>query len=142
MLPVSGAAQLSAAGAIDGLRPVISASGAYWRLVRPAPCSPGRNRFHSPASRAWACSRAITGGIAHPSETAPSERAGGRVRRKVGLGGVDVVVHEGEEPLAVLLRQFVEGEFHQRSSSASCPRRTSGPTRAPMVSKPSPTVWP
>ena len=35
MLPVSGAAQFSAAGARWGLRPVISASGAYWRLVRP-----------------------------------------------------------------------------------------------------------
>ena len=37
MLPVSGAAQLSASGASAGLRPVISASGAYWRLVSPAP---------------------------------------------------------------------------------------------------------
>jgi hypothetical protein len=36
MLPVSGAEQLSASGAIHGLRPVISASGAYWRLVSPA----------------------------------------------------------------------------------------------------------
>jgi hypothetical protein len=38
MLPVSGAAQFSAAGAMDGLRPVISASGAYCTLVSPAPC--------------------------------------------------------------------------------------------------------
>jgi hypothetical protein len=30
MLPVSGAEQLIASGAIQGLRPVISASGAYW----------------------------------------------------------------------------------------------------------------
>ena len=37
MLPVSGAAQLSAGGARCPARPVISASGAYWRLVRPAP---------------------------------------------------------------------------------------------------------
>lgn len=37
MLPVSGAAQLTASGARCGLRPVSSASGAYWRLVRPAP---------------------------------------------------------------------------------------------------------
>ena len=50
MLPVSGAEQLSASGAIHGLRPVISASGAYCRLVSPAPysCVAGRNRFHSP----------------------------------------------------------------------------------------------
>ena len=39
------------------LRPVISASGAYCRLVSPAPrspCSPGRKRFHSPRRRASA----------------------------------------------------------------------------------------
>src|ERR1700733_998912 len=33
MLPVSGAAQFSASGASAGLHPVISASGAYCRLV-------------------------------------------------------------------------------------------------------------
>ena len=50
MFPVSGAEQLSASGAIHGLRPVISASGAYCRLVSPAPCSwiGGRKRFHRP----------------------------------------------------------------------------------------------
>lgn len=48
MFPVSGAAQLSAIGARCGLRPVISASGAYCTLLSPAPCSPGRNRFHNP----------------------------------------------------------------------------------------------
>src|SRR5260221_5862617 len=37
MFPVSGAAQFSASGAIAPLRPVISASGAYWGLVSPAP---------------------------------------------------------------------------------------------------------
>ena len=52
MLPVSGAEQLIASGAIHGFRPVISASGAYWRFVSPAPysCVRGRNRFHSPRS--------------------------------------------------------------------------------------------
>ena len=38
MLPVSGAAQFRASGAMAPEWPVISASGAYWRLVRPAPC--------------------------------------------------------------------------------------------------------
>jgi hypothetical protein len=49
MLPVSGAEQFIASGAMTGLRPEISASGAYSRLVRPAPHrrSP-RSRFHSP----------------------------------------------------------------------------------------------
>jgi hypothetical protein len=63
MLPVSGAAQLNAAGASDGEWPMISASGAYCRLVRPAPpeCL-GRNRFHSPRAFASACSSAMTGG--------------------------------------------------------------------------------
>ena len=73
MLPVSGAAQLSASGASAGLRPVISASGAYCRLVSP-PAGPGRfsvcgprarNRFHSPRRRASALSSAITGGRSH-----------------------------------------------------------------------------
>ena len=68
MFPVSGAEQLSASGAIHGLRPVISASGAYCRLVRPAPCSwiGGRNRFHSPRSRACALSSSMTGGVLPP----------------------------------------------------------------------------
>ena len=61
MLPVSGAAQFSAAGAMWPLRPVISASGAYWRLVSPAPWPPGRKRFHSPRDRASARSSARTG---------------------------------------------------------------------------------
>ena len=65
MFPVSGAEQLSASGAIHGLRPVISASGAYCRLVSPAPCSwaAGRNRFHRPCSRARVLSSSITGGV-------------------------------------------------------------------------------
>ena len=62
MLPVSGAAQLSASGAM-WLRPVISASGAYSRFVSPAPKrSSGRNRFHSPRPRASCFSSSITGG--------------------------------------------------------------------------------
>ncbi len=68
MLPVSGAAQLSATGAIFGDRPMISASGAYCRFVSPAPYgSCGRNRFHSPRLRASALSSCTTGGVAHGS---------------------------------------------------------------------------
>ena len=70
MFPVSGAAQLVAAGAIRGLRPMISASGAYCRLVRPAPCSPGRKRFHRPRRRASAASSASSGGGLHPDSAA------------------------------------------------------------------------
>ncbi len=67
MLPVSGAEQLIASGAIHTLRPVISASGAYWRFVSPAPysCVRGRKRFHSPRSRARTLSSARTGGVSH-----------------------------------------------------------------------------
>ena len=63
MLPVSGAEQLNASGAI-GERPMISHSGAYSRLVRPAPNSDsGRNRFHSPSALAFFFSASSTGGI-------------------------------------------------------------------------------
>ena len=60
MLPVSGALQLNASGAIHD-RPMISHSGAYSRLVRPAPRSDsGRNRFHNPAARALAFNDSMT----------------------------------------------------------------------------------
>ena len=92
MLPVSGAAQLSASGASAGLRPVISASGAYCRLVSPAVapgrcsvCGPrGRNRFHSPRRRASALSSAITGGRSHRR---PSAAACATWSRSTGSAG-------------------------------------------------------
>src|SRR6476619_6506212 len=65
MLPVSGAAQLRTAGASRMERPVISASGAYWRFVRPAPRFPGRKTFHSPRSRASCRSSCSTGAVLH-----------------------------------------------------------------------------
>ena len=80
MFPVSGAEQLSASGAIHGLRPVISASGAYCRLVSPAPCSwtAGRNRFHNPRARACALSSSITGGVPQgPADASTSSRKRG-----------------------------------------------------------------
>ncbi len=63
MLPVSGAEQLKASGAM-GEDPMISQSAAYSRLVSPAPfsCS-GKNRFHRPAARAFCFSSSITGGM-------------------------------------------------------------------------------
>ena len=65
MLPVSGAEQLKTSGAI-GERPMISQSGAYSRLVRPAPRSlSGRNRFQRPRSRALALRSSMMGGICH-----------------------------------------------------------------------------
>lgn len=62
MLPVSGALQLHASEAM-WLRPMISASGAYSRFVRPGPHSEcGWNRFHSPRLRASALSSSRIGG--------------------------------------------------------------------------------
>src|SRR2546428_12571071 len=63
MLPVSGAEQLKASGAM-GDRPMISQSGAYSRFVSPAPRSlSGRKRFQIPRSRALAFSSSMIGGI-------------------------------------------------------------------------------
>ena len=69
MLPVSGAEQLIASGAIHGLRPVISASGAYCTFVTARVERAGRNRFHSPRGRASALSSSMTGGGPHGSSS-------------------------------------------------------------------------
>ena len=78
MLPVSGAAQFRASGASAPLHPVISASGAYWRLVSCGSGSsegsslrtawaalPVRKRFHRPRLRASALRSAVTGARSH-----------------------------------------------------------------------------
>src|SRR5262249_41229208 len=63
MLPVSGAEQLKTSGAICE-RPISSHSGAYSRLVRPAPrWLSGRKRFQRPRSRAFSLSSSMIGGI-------------------------------------------------------------------------------
>ena len=102
MLPVSGAAQFSASGASAGLQPVISASGAYCRLVSggsgrldPAPWAashlrtasaerPVRNRFHSPCLRASAFRSAVTGNRSQPR---PSPAAASACSAKTGSAG-------------------------------------------------------
>ena len=60
MLPVSGAWQLIASGAMTGDQPDTSATGAYSRFVRPE--TSGRKRFHSPRRRASALRSSTTGG--------------------------------------------------------------------------------
>lgn len=82
MLPVSGAAQLSAGGARWRLRPVISASGAYCRLVSWGPRL-GRKRFHSPRRRASRLSSSTTGGALQTA----SPTASSRCRAKTGSDG-------------------------------------------------------
>lgn len=76
MLPVSGAAQFVAVGAMLGLRPMISASGAYWRFVSPEPCSPGRKRFHRPRFLASSFRSSSSGGGLQPEVAACSSKAG------------------------------------------------------------------
>src|SRR5450759_714571 len=60
MLPVSGAWQLMASGAITGDHPEISATAAYSRLDNPE--ISGRKRFHRPLCFADAFNRSSTGG--------------------------------------------------------------------------------
>ena len=63
MFPVSGAEQLNTSGAHQTL-PVISASGAYSTLVKPAPYSlSGKNKFHRPSSLALFLSSSRISGI-------------------------------------------------------------------------------
>ncbi len=59
MLPVSGAEQLK--GSEPSIeRPMISASGAYSRLLSPAPSSDsGKNRFHRPSALALSFSSSM-----------------------------------------------------------------------------------
>ncbi len=60
MLPVSGAEQLNGSGPMCE-RPMISQSGAYSRLVSPAPNSDsGSHRFHSPCALALRFSSSTT----------------------------------------------------------------------------------
>ena len=97
MLPVSGAEQLVASGAI-GLRPMISRSGAYSRFVRPAPKrSFGRNRFQRPRLRASTFSSSITGGWKCGSPESATWLPVDLLVR------IDVVVHELEQLLLQLL---------------------------------------
>ena len=78
MLPVSGAEQLKISEA-QWTRPMISASGAYSRLVRRVPGSPsrrpGRNRFHRPSALACAFSGSIIEGGQAPASTSRCQSA-------------------------------------------------------------------
>ena len=89
MLPVSGAEQLNTSLPMIE-RPTISASGAYSRLVSPAPQSPCvMKRFHSPCSRAFSFSSRMTGGSSCGLSASAS------CASYTASAGVDVLVHEG-----------------------------------------------
>src|SRR4026208_807374 len=105
MLPVSGAEQLKTSAPKPGTRPMISHSGAYSTLVRPAPYSlSGRNRFHRPAARAFGLSASPPG--AGGARLRLERFDDGRRLPAIAVGdlsverrfvGIDVLVHERVE---------------------------------------------
>ena len=99
MLPVSGAEQLHASGAM-WLRPMISASGAYSTLLRPGTPTLGRlGQEQVPQSL---LARQLLELLHHRRMRV---RVAGRHQLLVvhRLGRVDVLVHEREQTLAQLL---------------------------------------
>ena len=97
MFPVSGAEQLKISGANGSARPMISQSGAYSVLVSPAPYSlAGRNRFQSPAARAFALSSSTSGIGCQRSPCVDLFAEALLVR-------IDVRVHEGGQPRLQIL---------------------------------------
>ena len=120
MLPVSGAAQFIASGASCGLRPVISASGAYWRLVSPAPCSGRAGTGSTGPARAPGLQ------VGDHRRSRPTGRRRPPPAREHRLGRVDVLVHEREQP------SRTPGRSSGRSPSAS-PLASGQPVRRPAV---------
>ena len=114
MFPVSGAEQFSASGAIAGLQPVISASGAYSRFDRPG--APSRVREEQVPEAA---------GSSFGLELVHHRRVGVRVAGGLdlfavdGLRRVDAFVHEREEACAQVLDPIVPGEVHGAPSSSA-----------------------
>ena len=144
MLPVSGAAQFRAAGASWIARPVISASGAYWRLVSPAPAGPGMNAFHSPRSRASARSDWRTGTRlqAHGSSSSVISRAN---TASAGCTRVSMRSRSDSRSSSVRASQpkSISPAFRSRpAASDSSPIATRGSTIAPIPANPSPRVCP
>ena len=139
MFPVSGAAQFVASGASAGLRPVISASGAYCRFVNPAPCSPGRNRFHRPRRRASAFRSSITGTRAHGSAAVATCSA-----YTASAGYTCSSMNASSSPRNCSVRSSNAKSIYPLSSPASAarPSLTSPGTRSPIRSNPAPTVLP
>ncbi len=145
ILPVSGAAQFSAVGANCGLRPVISASGAYWRLVSPAPCSSSgklcwstKNRFHSPCRRASAFSSSTTAGVSHGE--ARAERCSWAVC-SAGYTCSSMNVSSRSRSSSVRASN-AKSMVSQPSLRVVSPWSMKTGTSSPIRSKPAPTVWP
>ena len=129
MFPVSGAEQLIAAGAIHGLRPVISASGgAPCRFDNPAPywCVRARNRFQRPRRRASDLE------VFEDRWGGPAVlRSRHRFLAEAGLRGVEILtIDECEQAPLELDRPIIEEEVHlgklnsDRTATRRDPRRT------------------
>ena len=140
MLPVSGAEQLSAGGARWPARPVISASGAYWRLVSPAPCSsPGRNRFQSPRSRASARSSWSTGAVDHANG---SSIASSWSWKTCSAGSILAAMKSSSCSCSSWVRASSAKSMRQFSFREWRPAAMIRSKPSPIRSNPSPTVWP
>ena len=120
MLPVSGAEQLQASGPII-VRPRISASGAY-SSVRQARPVLGVGQEQVPEA---APARLLLE-LLHDRRV--HVRGVGRAHVvDVGLlGGVDVLVHEGEQPLLEVLDALAGLEVHAPSPGPGTPRNRNG----------------
>ena len=95
---MSGAEQLKAIGAIAGLRPISSQSAAYSQLRRPGPKrSSGMKRFQRPSSRALLADLDQDLRVGDAGLHLVVERP-----QRLRLGRVDVLVHEGADPVAEL----------------------------------------
>ncbi len=143
MLPVSGAAQFSAVGASCGERPVISASGAYWRLVSPAPYSgSGRKRFHRSCLRASALSSSTTAGVSQ------GEASRARCSSATASAGYTCSSMKASSfARSSSVRASNAKSMTDQPSSEPCfrvvrPCSMKTGTRSPIRSKPAPTVWP
>ena len=110
MLPVSGAEQLNTSGA-QATRPMISHSGAYSRLVRPAPrFDSGRNRFHSSCG-ARLCLELLDHGDGLPAV------ACGHLFLVALLVGIDVLSMKAPTRFC---SAFTLGEYSKSMAATSC----------------------
>src|SRR5712692_6037174 len=129
MLPVSGAEQLKASGAIVE-RPMISHSGAYSRLVSPAPRSlSGRKRFQTALPR-------LRLELFDDGRNLPACGPGVELVVEGLLARVDVLVHEVGQLFHVLLGALRILKFHvwpprAHPTGDECSRLTLG--RKPSV---------
>lgn len=139
MFPVSGAAQFVAVGARCGERPVISASGAYWRFVSPAPYSAsGRKRFHRPCRLASAFSSPTTAGVSH-GEASRVRCSSATCSAGYTCSSMNASRRERSSSVRASNAKSMGVQPSWRVVRP-CAMKTG--TSSPIRSKPAPTVWP